>query len=446
MAQRMGNGFGDPYGSSLDFGVIPVYLSIPFQIDMNEKVILKELSKKVHELASKPVETEKKILWYQHNELMKESCSRPMIFCDPENGWYEIITAKDLKCHNKLARLWEFRLRKEIFRGEQLKDDRVIQDVFDIFYLYEMDDFGLTTITHEASDSNGAFNWEAPLKDYEKDLQKLHCRDIHVDFYKTFQLYNLAQEIMGEFLNVRLKGAFWWGLVRTADIINLRGLNTMMLDMYDYPDELEQLMALMRDDALYQLDYLEKNNLLTLNNDGTYVGSGGFGWNRKLPGEAFDGHVGCENLWGHFESQETVGVSPDMFEEFIFKYQVPVMKKFGLTTYGCCEPLDQRWHIIKQIPNLRRVSVSAWANVEKMAENLGSEYVFSWKPTPTDLALPKIEEGRIREYVRNTLQICKEHKCHLEIIMKDNHTIGNNPNNVIDWVKIVREEMSRCYS
>jgi hypothetical protein len=37
------------------------------------------------------------------------------------------------------------------------------------------------------------------------------------------------------------------------------------------------------------LDFLEKNNLLSLNNESTYVGSGGFGWTHELPQKDFDG-------------------------------------------------------------------------------------------------------------------------------------------------------------
>jgi len=32
-----------------------------------------------------------------------------------------------------------------------------------------------------------------------------------------------------------------------------------------------------------------------------------------------------------------------------------------------------------------------------------------------------------------------------EFIMKDNHTIGNNPNNLIRWTQIMREEIERKY-
>ncbi len=98
------------------------------------------------------------------------------------------------------------------------------------------------------------------------------------------------------------------------------------------------------------------------------------------------------DMWGFGESQETVGVSPAMFAEFIFPYQLPILERFGLNCYGCCEPLDKRWHIVQRIPRLRRVSVSAWANLPRMAEMLGDRYIFSWKPAPADLAMDSFDE------------------------------------------------------
>ena len=39
---------------------------------------------------------------------------------------------------------------------------------------------------------------------------------------------------------------------------------------------------------------------------------------RELPQKDFDGKVRCADMWGFAESQETVKVSPEMYEEFIF--------------------------------------------------------------------------------------------------------------------------------
>ncbi|MBQ2693295.1 MAG: hypothetical protein IJF51_04595, partial [Clostridia bacterium] len=47
----------------------------------------------------------------------------PLIFIDPELAWYEIFPHPMLKCKNPVARVWEFRLLKEIYWQEHIKDD-----------------------------------------------------------------------------------------------------------------------------------------------------------------------------------------------------------------------------------------------------------------------------------------------------------------------------------
>ena len=101
--------------------------------------------------------------------------------------------------------------------------------------------------------------------------------------------------------------------------------------------------------------------------------------------------------------------------------------------------MDHRFDIVKEVRNLRRVSVSPWADKELMASKLKKDYIYSLKPTPTDLASSKLDQERVRRELRETLRICRDN-C-LEIIMKDNHTLGKNPKNLTDWVQIVREEI-----
>jgi len=240
---------------------------------------------------------------------------------------------------------------------------------------------------------------------------------------------------------VKLHTDWWWTLGLTYELMHLRGLEQMMIDMVEAPDNIHKMMRILRDGTIAKLDYLETNGLLCLNNDGDYVGSGGFGWSNELPQPDFSGQVRTIDMWGFAESQETVSVSPTMFEEFVFQYQLPILSRFGLNCYGCCEPLDTRIHIIKRIPRLRRVSVSPWSNVETMAEALGDKYIFSMKPNPADLAAPTFDENRIREGLRRALE--KTRGCRVEIIMKDCHTINHDPNRVIIWTQIALEEAER---
>lgn len=407
---------------------------VSFVVSSPDREILRRLASKVAELAARPIEDEKRDLWYRHNQLEP---TRPLIFCDPENGWNEIITENQLKCSGSLARDWEMLLRKEIFWGESMRDDRVIEPYFTLPYVYEESDWGM----HETKIGGGggcSYTWDAPLKSYD-DMHKLHYPRITADYEKTDTLRSLAAEMFGDILPVRIKGTYWWTLGMTWTLVTLRGLQEIMFDCYDHPDELQEMMGFLRDGTMAKLDFLQDNGLLSLNNDGTYVGSGGFGWTSELPQKDFDGSkVRTQDMWGFGESQETNTWSPAMFEEFIFPYQRTILERFGLNCYGCCEPVDKRWHIIETIPRLRRVSVSPWSNIEAMAEKLGDRYIYSMKPIPSDLALPTIDEDYIRTNLRRAITVCRD--CHLEIIMKDNHTLGNNPDNAIRWCRIAREE------
>jgi hypothetical protein len=401
-----------------------------------DQQVLRSLAGDLAELACRQAEQDKADLWRRHNALEP---TRPVIFCDPENGWNEIITPDQIQCAGQLARSWETYLRKEIFWAGSMGDDKVVEPILRVRHVYAESDWGMHERVSRV-EAQGSYRWDPPLVSYDM-LDKLHFPTITVDYEATEELLALARRTFDGLLTVELRTQWWWTLGMTWTLINLRGLTQFMLDLYDHPSELHKLMEILRDGHLARLDFLEENNLLDLNNDNTYVGSGGFGFTGDLPQTDFDGRVRTADMWGFCESQESVGVSPDMFEEFIFPYQLPILERFGLNCYGCCEPLDNRWHVVKRFPRLRRVSVSPWADVEKMAENLGGDYIYSYKPSPADLARPKIDEDRIRAELRRTLEITRG--CRVEVIMKDNHTLANTPSNATRWCQIAREEAER---
>ena len=406
-------------------------------ITNKDRQILRRLAGRVAELAAREIEQKKKRLWTQHNDL--RGLTRPLVFCDPENGWNEIITEDQMRCQCELARQWEHQLRKEVFWGQSMGDDRVIEPCFDIMDVHTRTGWGLREICY-GGEHGGARRWDPPLKNLA-DVSQLRFPSITVDHAATSRQKELAENIFGDLLPIRRRNTWYWTLGLTWELIKLRGLENMMLDMYDNPDQLHCLMAFIRDGTMNMINFLETENLYTLNNEGDYVGSGGFGWTSQLPAIGFDGHVHARDLWCLSESQETVGVSPEMFEEFIFPYQLDIAKRFGYVCYGCCEVLHNRWHVIRKIANLRRVSVSPWCDRAKMAECLGDNYVYSLKPHPGLLAGQSFDANAIRADIRDAMD--KDKDCRLEIIMKDNNTIRNDPSRVINWVRIVREEIDR---
>ncbi|MFW6256898.1 MAG: hypothetical protein ACOC2O_02030 [Bacillota bacterium] len=421
--------------SAVDSENISVY---DIEVKPEEKQLLRKLAEKVADLANRPIEDKKQKLWKQHNDL---KTTRPLIFIDPENGWNEIITEDDIECEHPLLQSWEKRLKKEIFWGEELKDDRVIEHYFDINYRYQEDHYGLKENKIRVSEE-GSFKYDPPIKDYKRDFDKLHYPNLEIYEEKTQKIYQMAENILGDILEVRLRGNWWWTLGMTWDYISLRGLDQLMIDFYDNPEWVHRMMNFLKECVMRKIDFLEDNNYLSLNTGGIYVGSGGFGYTEELPQYNFNpDKVRTKDMWGFAESQETSGISPDMFEEFIFPYQKEILKRFGLNCYGCCEPLHNRWHVVKNIPRLRRVSVSPWADKKMMSEQLKQDYIYSYKPNPVSLSRPELNEDRIRENIREVLEITRDNI--VEIIMKDNHTIGNNPRNPVRWVEIVREEVEK---
>jgi hypothetical protein len=403
-----------------------------------DRQILRRLAGEVASLAARPIEEEKRELWRRHNALEP---TRPVIFCAPENAWNEVFPPDRLECENLVARHWEGRLRREIFWGTKMGDDYTIQPSFDVPHVRGEPDWGLSE-TLTGGQDGGAYRWEAPIKS-EEDVDSLRPPELAIDSEATDRMGALADEIFGDLLSVRKKTTLWSMPLLTYTLARLRGLEQMMYDMIDRPALIHRLMSLLRDGTQAMLDRLEASGLLSLNNDGSYVGRGGLGWSRELPAPGFDGRVRLCDLWGVAEAQDTVGISPRMYAEFVFPYEAPILERFGLNCYGCCEQLDKRWHVVERLPKLRRVSVSAWADVGKMAEMLGPRYVFAWKPTPADLAMDVMDEDAIRHKLREGMRLAREQDCRMEVIMKDNHTIRGDPQRLVRWVQIAREEAER---
>ncbi len=400
--------------------------------------ILRRLAAQASERMLAADELKKRDLQRRRNSL---EWVRPLVMCFPEVSWREIIPEYSLICHGNVARSWETKFRHLLFIAD-MKSDQCLTQSFESGYLHSDLDWGIT-MKQEGDLTHGSYRWEAPIQS-EADIDKLCAPVMYVDFEASDALQSLAEDTFGDLLPISRKESWYWTTGLTQTLIYLRGLEQMMLDMMDRPDFVHLLMGRLRDGTMAFLKDLEEKQLLFPNWDISYCGSGGIGLTDELPEEDFDGVIRLKDQWGFSESQETVGVSPRMFNQFILPYQKPLLELFGLTYYGCCEPVDQRWKYLKEIPNLRRLSVSPWSSREKMVQYLGQDYIYCLKPNPAVMARETLPEDEIRAYTRETLEIAGE--CHLEFILKDVTTVRNEPERIHRWVKIVKEEIERFYS
>ena len=87
------------------------------------------------------------------------------------------------------------------------------------------------------------------------------------------------------------------------------------------------------------------------------------------------------------------------------------------------------------------MSISPWADQEVMAAGCGTQVVFSRKPNPTLISTAVFDETAIRADLRRTLDVAAGGR--VELIMKDVHTLHEEPGRLARWVTLAREETGR---
>lgn len=393
--------------------------------------ILRQLAARVAEIAADPIQQQRARLWKDHNELRP---TRALVLASPEGGWRDLLKPEDCLCQDKLLRQWEWALRSRIFRHEHIGDDMPITDTFRVGWVLHLGNWGVE-VPHVRTEQLGSYRWAPPIK-HPRDVDKLRFRTVTVDRDESRRRLELARDVLGDCLRVRPHATPPWSMGLTWDLILLRGLDQMMFDLFDNPGLLHDLMAFLRDDRLGHLEALQAEGILSLNNGpDDMVGSGGLGHTGELPAPGFDGTVRLGDLWGLAESQEFVGVGPRQFNEFALQYQLPLINRFGLACYGCCEPLDAKFDLIlDNIPRLRRVSVSPWCDRELAAAKLSDRYVYSWKPNPALICAPTVNWDEVEAVTRRTLAIARS--CRLEMVMKDTHTFQGDATRPGRWARL----------
>ena len=109
---------------------------------------------------------------------------------------------------------------------------------------------------------------------------------------------------------------------------------------------------------------------------------------------------------------------------------------FGLVYYGCCEPLDEKIDIIREAPHVRKISMSPWVDMDKGAERIGRDFVFSRKPSPALVARDAWDPEAVEEDLSDTLARCSRHGCPVEFILKDISTVRYQPQRLWEWADV----------
>jgi hypothetical protein len=414
-------------------------------IDLEErdKAVLRSLGTEIASIAALPVHKEKAALWTRLNDLNSE---RPVVWIN-EIPWHEMNVDDELtiQCRHPWAQELETQLRRTIYQWKHMRGDMVVNDFLECPLVIHSTDFGIhedveVAKTDESNDIVSR-HFHVQIKDIE-DIGKISMpRVVHYE-KATEAAFETMKELFADIIPVRKTGQTHIWFTPWDYLIRWTGVQEAMYALVDDPEMVNAAVERMVDAWMVELDQFEEQNLLSLDCGNTRIGSGGYGYVSELPGKPFDpDHVRPKNMWGCSNAQIFSEVSPDMHWEFAMRHALRWMERWGLTYYGCCEPLQNKIHLLKKIPNLRKVSVSPWNDYRKILPDLGSDYVASVKPNPAIFAEDGWDAKGAEANLRMALE-AGEGASHIEFIMKDISTVRYRPQLLWEWADIAMKVVS----
>jgi len=404
----------------------------------NDVRALRELVRRYLEATHDPVQDERRALWTRLNSLKR---TRPLVMATfgMHNVWCRDVFADGRKqCQDPFYRGHERALRMGLFQYET-GDDCVQEPWLTVGATLKggtwRSIWGVAEASQPSEMDGGAWKFDPPIKEWA-DPAKLAAPVHDIDQDATARDLARLQDAVGDLIDIDLvRGPACQGF--TADIstnlAGLRGLEQLMIDMYESPNDLHRLLAFMRDGILADQQQAEDAGDFSL----TTQGNQAMVYCEELkPTRPSSGARQRRDLWCHCAAQEFTLISPEMHNEFLLQYQLPIIRNFGLSAYGCCEDLTRKIDMLRQIPNLRHIAITPVADVAECAEQIGTDYVASWRPNPTDMVCTTWDEDRIRRTTRQAMEALKA-SC-LTIHLKDIETVQGEPDRLRRWVETVR--------
>ena len=361
--------------------------------------------------------------------------------------WDEMNVDDELtvRCENVFFREVETGLRRRINQWDHMRCDMVMEPTVYLLPVLHGDDYGITVKQRgiqSAEYSNLSSYRYIPQIKGEKDIEKIAIPQITYDEAATRKRQTILEDIFDDALEVRT-GIRFYNVCPWDSLVKWTGVTEILTDLAMRPDYVHRLMERITGAIETRLATYANHNLLLLNNNDTEVGQGGYGYTDELPGKEYDQqHVRYHNTRGGAKAQIFSEVSPSMHEEFALRYELRSLKRFGLNYYGCCEPLHLKVDIAREIPNLRKISMSPMVDIVAGAEAVGEALVYSCKPNPAFLATRVWDPSIVRKELRNMLQIARSNGCHVELLLKDISTVRREPQRLWEWAAIASEVSS----
>ena len=405
-------------------------------VNKTQREVLRGLAERLAEIAALPRQQETIDGWRRLNGLQE---TRPMV-CIDQLPWHELDWGEDKMVSRGDDLLggqpgfWpvEGSLRRTIYAWENFKADMVIKPEISIAKTVRNARLGPDAEVERIGLSQ---HFEEQLATIE-EVEALQTPTIEVDPELDQQRLEALGELFDGILPVRLIGhgrhSGLWDLISTKI-----SPERMLYDLIDRPEYVKILIGKFVEMENGVLDQYEEHGLLEAAPDIIHC-TGAFC--DDLPSDDYDGKKAtAKDTWAMSMAQMFSEVSPAMQDEFDIKPLKPLLERYGLVYYGCCEPLHNKIDIVRQIGNVRKISISPWADKEIAAGKIHGDYVFSAKPNPAHVAMLSFDADLVRKDLTETVEICRRHNTPCELILKDVSTVNNEPGRLTEWEKIAME-------
>jgi hypothetical protein len=390
---------------------------------------VRELARQVVELATSDEYELRRKRWRDVNALRKPD--RYPVWCRPVGAWSELLPEESLTCTNRLYRGIERDFRQRLVKHD-IGDDTIFEPWWGVGAAFDIDTphtWGVPIKHTPAPGAGGAWKFDPPLKS-EEDFDLLTLPTYTYNEEITKQSLSRMQEVFGDAMEVRLTCGVPLGAGLGGTATNLRGMEQLMYDMADRPDLVHRLMSHLQEGVLNAHKAVEDTGLLTLNNNGPMYCSD------PPRDDAAPGNITRSDLLSGSESQEFQEVSPAMWEEFLLSYQIPILSKFWLVSYGCCENLTRKIEGVLKIPTLRIFVCSAWTNLQKVVDAVGDRYTIMWREKASAIVFEE-DMTRIRKNQEEAMRIAQG--CYVQIVLRELQTLNGRPERLKEWAKSAME-------
>ena len=406
-------------------------------------VVLRELAARYAEIANDPVNMERRTLHTAVNDL---KLMRPVVLID-EIPWHEMNIGNELtlKCTDPDYRKVEDYFRKELYKWNHMQADMIVRPFYGVQKIVETTGIGMTASDEVrlqaapgADSAIMSHHYENQIES-EEDIEKLHRQVLTYKEKETYELFDKIAAAISDILPVKIVGiesGYDNSCKNWDDIAFFMGAENLFYALADEPEMMHKLTGKLTDIFLDTVRQYEELNLYEPNQIYLHATTA---LNSKLSEGLDYQHVTAKHMWGRGLAQIFASVSKEMRKEFDIEYMKKAMAPFGLVYYGCCEPLHNMIDIVSEIPNIRKIGITPWADVDEGAANIGGRYVMAFKPNPAFVTDFDLYEETVRQEIGRMLAACRRNGTPADIVIKDISTVGKNPENLFRWEKLVMQ-------